>query len=282
LAAHEAHNDAAAAPAIRVLAAYPFAFFLFAPYTDGLFLGFAVVAVLCARRGSWKWAALFAFLAGATRVTGVILIPVLFWEFGRQYGWWRRASWQAGRWRGLLRELFHVKPLSDIVLLLGAVPLAIGLFVLYCGIALGRPLVSFEAQGHYWGRVSMPIWATVARQIGNLFTTPLGERVQALILIDLVALILFTAVTLVAIRKVPVAYTIYMAGLLYLATAMPTLRLPSIIDAAARFMLAAFPTWLLVGHWVQKRPWLDMFIVSVGFSLQVVFALLFMSGYLVQ
>ena len=282
LAAHDARRDAAAFPAIRALAAYPFAFFLFAPYTDGLFLGFAVVAFLCARRGAWKWAALYAFLAGATRATGVILIPALFWEFGRQQGWWQRASWQADRWRVLLRELLRAKPLSDFVLALGAVPLAIGLFMLYCGKTVGSPLAPFEAQGHYWGRTGMPVWATLARAVGDLFAAPAGSGVQAMILIDLGAIVLFTAMTLATIRSAPVAYTIYMAGLLYLSSAMPILRHPSILDAAARFMLAAFPVWLVAGRWMEKRPWLDMLVVSLGFSLQTVCALLFMSGFLVQ
>ncbi|MDE3228308.1 MAG: hypothetical protein KGO05_00375, partial [Chloroflexota bacterium] len=61
LAAHEEQGKAssASAPArlIKVTAAYPFAFFLFGPFTEGFFLACVVFSVFCARRGHWRWAA---------------------------------------------------------------------------------------------------------------------------------------------------------------------------------------------------------------------------------
>lgn len=277
LAAHDARDEAAAPRAIRALAVYPFAFFLFAPYTEGVFLGFALAAVLCARRGSWKWAALWAFLAAATRPTGIILVPVLFWEFGSQHGWWQR-----GRWRELPRGLLHVKPVSDFILAMGAVPLALGLFILYSGMHMGIPLEPFYAQKIAWGRISQPIWQTLAELLSSLASAPLGSRVQALILIDLGAVVLCGVITLIAMRRIPFAYVLFVAGLITIAIATPIPTSPSIIDSAARYMVVAFPVWLILGGWFEKRPWLDMFVVFVGMSLQIVFALLFMSGFGIQ
>ncbi|HEU5347211.1 MAG TPA: mannosyltransferase family protein [Ktedonobacterales bacterium] len=287
LAVHDSHNDSAAPRAVRALAAYPFAFFLFAPYTEGLFLGFAVVAFLCARRGAWKWAAFWVFLAGATRPTGAILVLALLWEFGSQHGWWqrerwRRDYWQPGRWREVSRGLLQVKPMSDFIFVIGAMPLALGLFVLYSDKRWGLPLEPFQAQQHYWGRTVQPIWQTLAELMSQLASAPIGGRVQALILLDLGAVVLCAVVTLIAIRTIPFAYVIYMAGLIYISVATPILSSPSIIDSAARFMLVAFPVWLTLGRWFETRPWLDMFVVFVGISLQVIFALLFMSGFGIQ
>lgn len=279
LATHDAGDDAAAAPrAIRAMAVYPFAFFMFAPYTEGLFLGFAVFSVLCARRGSWKWAAFWAFLAGATRPTGAVLIPALFWEFGAQQGWWRREYWRSGRWRNLLR----LKPISDFILVMGSAPLAIGLFMFYSAQRTGNPLAPLYAQNIAWGRTSQPIWQTLVEVLRGLASAPIGGRVQALILIDLGAVALCAVITLLAIRRIPFAYVIYVAGLLYISTATPILTSPSIIDSAARYMLAAFPVWLILGRWFAKRPWLDMAVVFIGVSLQIIFALLFMSGFGIQ
>lgn len=278
LAAHDAGDSAAAPRAIRAMAVYPFAFFMFAPYTEGLFLGFAVLSVLCARRGSWKWAAFWAFLAGATRPTGAILIPALFFEFGSQQGWWRRDYWRSGRWR----NLFHLKPISDFILAMAAVPLAIGLFMFYSAQRIGNPLEPFYAQNIAWGRTSQPIWQTLAELLRGLASAPIGGRVQSLILIDLGAVTLCALITLLAIRKIPFAYVVYMAGLLYISVATPILTSPSIIDSAARFMVAAFPVWLVLGRWFAKRPWLDMAVVFIGLSLQIIFALLFMSGFGIQ
>jgi Gpi18-like mannosyltransferase len=56
LAAHEL-GAAHAARAVLVLAAYPLAIFLAAPYTEALFVTFAVFTLLWARQGRWKLAA---------------------------------------------------------------------------------------------------------------------------------------------------------------------------------------------------------------------------------
>jgi Gpi18-like mannosyltransferase len=76
---------------LLVLAAYPLAFFLAAPYAEGVFLACAVWALLAARRGWWYWAALLGFLGALSRPTGVILLLPLVYEFGRQQGWWGQA-----------------------------------------------------------------------------------------------------------------------------------------------------------------------------------------------
>jgi hypothetical protein len=104
LAAHEDHSEAAAVRAIRVTIAYPLAFFLVAPYTEGLFLGFAALSLYTARRGLWRWAALWAFLAGLTRPTGIVLLPALAWELGRQRGWWVAVGiWLRKLWQPTTR-----------------------------------------------------------------------------------------------------------------------------------------------------------------------------------
>ena len=53
LAAQEIGGEAAAGRTLRMAAAYPFALFFFAGYTDGLFFGLATSSLLLARRGGW-------------------------------------------------------------------------------------------------------------------------------------------------------------------------------------------------------------------------------------
>src|ERR671922_2761055 len=78
LAAHEMNAVSGGSRAVRMMAAWPLAFFLFAPYTEGVFLAFATWTLLAARRGWWRVAAATAFLAALTRPTGVALfLPLL-------------------------------------------------------------------------------------------------------------------------------------------------------------------------------------------------------------
>jgi Mannosyltransferase (PIG-V) len=274
LAAHE-YGAQAGPKAARVLAAYPLAFFLFAPYTEGFFIGFASLALLSVRRGEWGWVALWAFLAGLTRPTGVVLVPALLWEFGRQNGWWDRAFWRDGRWK----QLFNIRLLTNLVLVGAAVPVAVGLFVVYTWIQTGHPLATFHSHDAFWNRHGAPLWQTLPQVIINGFTAPFASLDQSLILLDLATVFTVAIITLVQIRKQPVAFTLYTAGLLYLSLYAPVRDTPVLIYAAGRFMMAAIPVFLLLGKWTVRRPTLEMFFFSLGFLLQAIFAAMLISQF---
>jgi len=63
--------------AVLSLALFPSAFFLFAAYTDSLFLALALGAWLAARRRRWLVAGLLGGFATLTRLQGGLLMPVL-------------------------------------------------------------------------------------------------------------------------------------------------------------------------------------------------------------
>lgn len=278
LAVQEYGAERAGTRTVKILAALPFAFFFFAPYTDGTFLGFATCAFLCARRGSWRWVALWAFLAALVRPTGAILLPALIWEYGRQRGWWQAAFWRTGRWREQLRP----KALVELAAVVVPIPLALGLFVGYVWLVTGHPLAVLNSHRIYWNRQKAPQWETFASMIGNLFAFPFASKAQGVILLDLTAVVAVAVITLVMIRKIPFAFTIYVAGLLYLSTYSPEPTSPVLIDAAGRFMMAAFPVWLILANWAEDRPWLETLIVSTGYVLQTIAAIVFFSGVLIE
>lgn len=63
--------------AMGLFAAFPGSLALSMPYTEGLFLAATVAALLLASRSNWGWACVPAFVACATRSTGVALIAGL-------------------------------------------------------------------------------------------------------------------------------------------------------------------------------------------------------------
>ena len=65
--------------ALLLMATFPVAFILFAPYTESLFLLMATAALYLIRRESWGLAALFSFLAALSRQQGVFLALPLAW-----------------------------------------------------------------------------------------------------------------------------------------------------------------------------------------------------------
>jgi Gpi18-like mannosyltransferase len=113
-------EPATARTATLLLLFLPTSFIFFAPYTEGLFLLFAVLCFLCARQRSWWLAGLAGALATLTRQQGLFLLLPLAWELWEASGRnWRQAliGWKS--W-----------------LPLGLIPGAMLLWIIYRAVAL--------------------------------------------------------------------------------------------------------------------------------------------------
>lgn len=77
----------------------------------------------------------------------------------------------------------------------------------------------------------------------------------------------------------PLAYTLYMAGLIALGISSPiTAGYPDLLMSVSRYMLAAAPMFLLLARWARRYPWADMLLVSTGFMLQGVLTVVLLTG----
>ncbi|MCO6007272.1 hypothetical protein NE236_20020 [Actinoallomurus purpureus] len=81
--------------AVLALLLSPYAVFLFAGYSESLFLAFALPAWLLARQRRWAAATLCAAGATCVRVTGLFLAVALIVEFVTADRRWRAAPWLA-------------------------------------------------------------------------------------------------------------------------------------------------------------------------------------------
>lgn len=266
LAMDEGGDERAARAAGLALAAYPMAFFLGAAYTEGPFLAAAVWCLWGMRRGRWYTAAACALVAALVRPTGLILYAPLLYEFARQHDWGRR-----------LRGAFA--PAGAVLL---ASPLGVGVYSLYCARQFGDPLAWMHSEARYWGRVSMPLWQALHDTITYIVSLHPLSPTQDKKLIDYIALLLVLAATIALARRQPVAFTLYLAGLLYL-----TLDSPFVISAsqhyavylsASRYMLPAIPVYLALGRWERHAPRLALACFVGALALQAVFAIYFLSG----
>lgn len=69
------------------LTLFPFSYFFAIPLSESLFLVLTVGSFYAAKRDHWLWAGILGALASATRVTGVLLLPVLailYWQKHRR------------------------------------------------------------------------------------------------------------------------------------------------------------------------------------------------------
>lgn len=292
LAAQE-YGSIAALPAIRMLIAFPLAFFLVMGYADNLFLALVIFAFFLARREQWGWVIACVFVSALLRPTGVTLILPLLWEYGRQQGWWTRL-WAIARrsrttvsWSGQGSARSRAQRLQQFILypagLILAAPAGVGLFALYCWRTFGDPLSFVDQQQIHFFRRSTPLPSALLYLAQTLFRNRLVSFLAARNLIDLAPLLVCIAIVVVACarRELSVMYLLYMLGVFYADLAAPMIGREVPFPSVGRHMLLAVPVFLLLGKWSLKRPWLDTLIISVGFALQGVFLVAVMHGNLI-
>ena len=115
------------------LSVFPTALFLHAAYTESLFMALSIACFYYARKEKWALAGLIGMLAAATRITGIILLPVLVIEYLNQKG-------------------FQLKSVRKNILWLSLITLGI---IFYLGInyvTFGDPFKFLEIQEKHWSK----------------------------------------------------------------------------------------------------------------------------------
>jgi hypothetical protein len=250
----EPGDDRAGTRAAWIMLAYPFAMAWTAPLAEGFFLAFTALALLFARKGRWYAAAVPALLAGLTRPVALILVAPLAWEYARQQGWWERLPPRP--------SLAGIRNVVLGAVVAGAAPAGMCIFFTYLYVRFGDFLLALHTQEKY--HVAWPLWRTAGRVMHNLLTIP----DTFLLPTESFLIVLFALIIVVSIRRIPFAYMLYMAGLLYLVTAAPVTFVPDVLVGATRYLAGAIPVFLIVARWAGRRPWLETLVISTGMMLQ--------------
>ncbi|MBI3287148.1 MAG: glycosyltransferase family 39 protein [Chloroflexi bacterium] len=220
--------------ALLYLSIFPTAFFFLAPYSEPLFLLFAVASFDHLRRGSWFWAGFWGFLATLTRLQGWVLIFPLLYEFLQQ---------QRGR---VLRK-------GDL-LSLGLIPAAI---VFYLGLRFAwglGPLLPMEEPSLH-ARIVLP-WENL---LYSLQTLASGRFHQA-DLLNLGSAVLFALFIVYSWNQLPRSYHAYLiSGLLFL-----TMRWVETqpLNSLSRYVLGLFPAFMYLGQVGQNVIWHRVIVYS--------------------
>ncbi|HEX8998044.1 MAG TPA: mannosyltransferase family protein [Ktedonobacterales bacterium] len=229
--------------ALTIFAAYPMAFFLVAAYTDGLFAGLAAYTLLFALRRRWGWAAAFAFLAALCRPTAPALILPLAWEAFQRY-------------RERRQETSATQALRELAPALGACAAPIAAIAAYSAwlwLRFGDPLIFITAEKS-WGRMQLPPIVSIPLAIFAFLHIAFGSTFQLRVALDLAPVLGGIALTLIAARRAPIAFTLYMLGLMYLITSSP-INSVDVFVSGSRYMLAAVPLFIIVASWLRRSEW---------------------------
>jgi len=215
---------------VLYLAVFPMALFLQAVYSESLYLLLVLAAFVAAERGRFGVAGVLTGLAILTRATGVALLPAL-----AVFAW--RARDRRGAFGGLLL----------------AVPVA-AVYPLLLWQQVGDPWAFWNAQDQWHRHLSR------AGPFGGMWAafvdwTPAHADFQHAIAVNaegLVALVVFTLLTIVAWRRFGTPYGLFAAVSLLIPLSYPSSRWPLL--SLPRFGLVIFPLFLALAALTTGRP----------------------------
>lgn len=220
-----------AAASVLALIAFPWAFFLLAPYSESLFLALALGAWLFAIRGRWSIVAVLGLLAGMTRLFGVALAPALLVIASRSES---RSHEQPAR----PRLVPFLAALSPVIGCAG--------FFAWLGFRFSDPGIFLSAERRGWGRRPgwSGLWESVqaipehVRQRGWLH---LGAAV------DLLVVLLLSATVAHALR------THGLDEACYVGVGVVLIALGGQLASSGRYALVLFPVFGFLSTFSRRR-----------------------------
>lgn len=230
------------------LVLFPTGFFLFAAYTESLFVLLALGSFWAGRNGRYPLAGILGFLAAATRLTGwVLVVPLAYFVIRKRLPANRQVSRMTNNGSQITA---HGLRITVYRLLLAALPgIALVLFIVYRW-WLGLPPLP-EVYGRYWFQSTGIPGQDIFSALQTLFLGGEVRRNEIIALaLDTANTLLLIATTILAFRRLGVSYGLY-AALLLLFMLLPTSPVKPLYSFS-RYALAFFPTFMLLGLWGQK------------------------------
>lgn len=209
--------------AALLFCAFPGAVVLSLAYGESFMIAFAAACLLLLRRRRWFWAGVAAALAGATRATGLLLVPCCVWAAGVAIA--RRRQWWS--------------LLAPVVAPSGALA-----FYVYLQVHTGDWTIWFESERRGWGHRTDWGHGSI-HTLSTWFSHPLSD--PQVLLISLGTILAVAGLVLVWRARLPLTVTLFAVLVVGLSFTSPDLQLKP------RFVLTAFPLFVAAGYALSKR-----------------------------
>lgn len=266
---------------VLLLMLFPTSFYFGAVYTESLFFLLALSAFRAVDRKKWRQAALLIALTSATRVVGVILVPILILELFMQEN---KLETGGDLWNKVRNEKlslfadqffkFIIKKRRKIALLASG---SIGLlaYMFYLNRFFGDALLFLHVQNEFGGfrSESVVLYPQVVwRSLKILATNALNWRYLTYSQ-EAVAGILGAGVVLLAIRRVKLTYILFSLGLILVPASTGT------FSSMPRYILPAFVIYMWLIEVLKDRPVAKLLFLAVSELLLAINTMLFIQGH---
>lgn len=249
------YGDEVAFSTIAFLSFFPTSLFLSAGYTESLTLLLILSFFLLLKREKYVLAAACAGLASATRSTGLVLLPVIIWELWRQFA-------------GDHRRFFSYALLCSVLATSG-----LCLYMAYLWSAFDSPFVFIYNHSAAWQNAGLSHKFISALLLKGFFPLRFGQEAS-----DVSFFLLFLTLLLVHRKWLPSSLFLFGLGVLML----PYLTItggPLKFTAMTRFILLAFPVFIVIAKLCKDRLWLVPCITGLFATLLFTYSALFAQWY---
>ena len=249
------------------LSIFPTAFFWQAVYSESTFLMLSAACILWSTEGRWKLAGLAGLAAALTRSAGFLLIVPM------AICYYEQRDWKLRRTDASVASLLMI-------------PEGLMVWMAYLSLSFGKPLLFAQVQDQWRRYLAVPTYALWkgfvaafqgARQLISGQTSHLywpATHPGAVMPLAVANLTNFTSLVIAGLaicyglRRLPLALSAYALvtigyPLLFPATSTPLLSMP-------RFVLAAFPVFMSMALFTDRRPRAHTVICTLSIALCVV------------
>jgi hypothetical protein len=250
---------------VLFLALYPYSIFLFAGYTESLFLLLTVAVFFFLQRSHWWLAGICAALLLLTRVAGeVIGIPFLILYIQRFWPQWRKLILP---WREMILTALPAM----------IIPVGLGIYMVYLYRIWHDPFI-FRTAEESWNRhISVPGYGLYL-DLKVLTTIKLKTDETYTDIMDMVFSIGPISALLLSRKRLSLHYWLFS-----LAMAIFSISTYAIASNPARcyprFMMVAFPLFMLYAQWSKTRLAVLVPLVLCFLILLAVNIMLFVTGH---
>ncbi len=254
------YEDSVAKTTLILLLLFPTSFYFGAVYTESLFLALSVWSFYFARKKKWFYSAILAGLSSATRLVGIILVPVIFFEFYKAHkkldgGWWK---------------LVLVLPLAMIGFLI---------YIYYLWRATGDPINFYHTVSVFGAQRSdnlilLPqvFYRYIFRIIPSLNINYFPS--VYVVFFEFFTGAIFLVLSVWSFIKLRFSYALFLS----MGYLLPTFS--GSFSSIPRYVLILFPAFILVAFYLNKVPRIFKFLLYILMAVSLIVSeMFFIRGY---
>ncbi len=225
------------------ISVFPTAIFLHAGYTESLYLALSIACFYYGRREKWALSGVFGMLAAATRITGIILLPVLVIEYLHQKG-------------------FEIKEVRKNILWLAVIGLGLAFYLAVNYATFGDPFMFLEIQNQHWGKHLDFPYKGFLYSVGSTFWRDPQDAVMSG-MAEAIFAVLGLALIVYSFFRIRLSYSLYALATWLLVTST------SFWLSIPRYMLSIFPIFIALSLLGRRRS-VNYLIIFISLTLYTV------------